>query len=206
MRLAELLALAPAREYRRIPPATLATVATHPPATPPTVATVATVARAKVENRGTDPTALRGRLVDLCRQEGLPDRLAATLPDADLAGCDLLSEAGLRRWLHVLDENARMREGIAPPGWTQASYCRRCGPVRLWQGAPPVVLGCPWCHIRRAGGIVPRPAVACASCTHQRLRPGTSEAGMHGCAKGHGMHYARAQHVCADWRPLGSPP
>ena len=203
MRLAELLALAPARENRRIPPATLATVATLPPATPQTVATVA---RAKVENRGTDPTALRGRLVDLCRQEGLPDRLAATLPDADLAGCDLLSEAGLRRWLHGLHENERMQRGMAPPGWTQASHCERCGPVRLWTGAPLHVIGCPWCHVRRAGGTVPMPAVACATCAHIQLQPGTSDAGMHGCAKGHGLHYANATHACDDWRPAGDQP
>ena len=149
-----------------------------------------------------DHAELRARLVDLCRQEELPDRLAATLPDGDLAGCDLLSDAGLRRWLHVRDENERMREGIAPDGWTQASYCHHCGPVRLWAGAPLHVIGCPWCHVRRAGGTVPRPAVTCATCAHQQ-QPNTSDAGMHGCAKGHGLHYANATHVCDHWRPAG---
>ena len=147
-------------------------------------------------------TELRRRLADLCRREGLPDRLAATLIDADLVGCELLSDEGLRRWLHVLDENRRMRQGLTPPGWMQASYCRRCGPVLLWQGAPPVVLGCPWCHMRRIGGHLPRPAVTCATCAHQQRRADTSTAGMHGCAKGNALHHAHQQHVCADWAPV----
>lgn len=113
-----------------------------------------------------------------------------------------LSDAELRYRLHVLDENARMRHGMAPPGWTQASHCRRCGPVLLWQGAPPVVLGCPWCHVRRAGGPVPRPAVTCATCMHQQLQPSTSEAGMRGCAIGKRMRFARELHRCASWQPV----
>lgn len=147
-----------------------------------------------------DHAELRARLVDLCRQEELPDRLAATLPDGDLAGCDLLSDAGLRRWLHVLDENTRMQQGIAPDGWTQASYCHHCGPVRLWAGAPPHVIGCPWCHVRRTGGTVPRPAITCATCTHQQ-QPNTSDAGMHGCPKGKGLHFALELHPCESWKP-----
>lgn len=152
-----------------------------------------------------DPEALdamRAHLLAICRSHLLPERLVAELPDADLIDCELLSPEGLVRWLHVLDENRRMRQGIAPDGWTHPSYCRRCGPVLLWQGAPPVVLGCPWCHVRRAGGRLPRPAVTCATCTHQQLRPGTSEAGMHGCHKGNGLHHAHQRHACADWRPV----
>ena len=152
---------------------------------------------------------LRATLYRLANAEGLPRAIVDRLTDADLhpdSGAGLLTDEGLRRWLHALAENERMREGIPPDGWTQASYCHHCGPVKLWEGAPLHVLGCPWCHVRRAGGIVPRPLLACASCTRHQQQPNTSEAGMHGCAKGHGMHYARAQHVCADWRPLGSPP
>ena len=136
--------------------------------------------------------------------EGLPRAIVDGLPDGDLDpanGCDLLDDAGLRRWLHVLHESARMQQGIAPDGWTQASHCERCGPVRLWQGAPLHVIGCAWCHVRRAGGIVPRPAVTCATCAHQQPRPGTSDAGMHACAKGRPLHFALELHVCAEWKP-----
>ena len=156
-----------------------------------------------------DHAELRAKLHRIAEAENLPPEIVDGLTAADLHpdnGCDLLDDAGLRRWLHVLAENERMREGIAPPGWVQASYCRRCGPVRLWQGAPPVVLGCPWCHVRRAGGTVPRPAVTCAACTHQQQQPNTSAAGMHGCTRGHGLHFANEQHACDDWRPAGERP
>lgn len=154
-----------------------------------------------------DSPDLRATLRRLAAAEELPRALVDRLTDADLQpdnGAGLLSEEGLRRWLHVLNENARMRQGIAPPGWTQASHCRHCGPVLLWQGAPPVVLGCPWCHVRRAGGHLPHPAVTCATCTHQQPRPDSSEAGMHGCAQGHGLHFACERRACADWRPASN--
>jgi len=145
--------------------------------------------------------ALRAHLLAICRSHALPERLVANLPDAELEGCELLSPEGLVRWVQVLGENERMRKGIAPPGWTQASYCHHCGPVKLWAGAPLHVIGCPWCHVRKAAGQVPRPAVTCATCKHMRRMPQTSPAGMQSCKDGHGMHYAHAEHVCDDWRP-----
>ena len=154
-----------------------------------------------------DHADLRATLRRLAIEEGLPAALVDRVTDADLHpdhGAHLLSDTGLRRWLHVLDENARMRQGMDPPGWTQASYCHRCGPVLLWQGAPPVVLGCPWCHVRRAGGHLPRPAITCATCTHQQLQRDTSEAGMHGCGKGTGMRFALELHPCEGWQPVRS--
>lgn len=111
---------------------------------------------------------LRASLLAICRSHALPERLLANLADAELEGCELLSPKGLARWVQVLAENERMREGIPPPGWTQASYCHHCGPVRLWADAPLHVIGCPWCHVRRAGGQVLRPVVTCATCTHQQ--------------------------------------
>ena len=45
-----------------------------------------------------------------------------------------------------------------------------------------------------------RRTVTCATCMHQQRRPDTSEAGMHGCDRGHRLHYAREQHACADWK------
>ena len=150
---------------------------------------------------GPDVTELRTRLLAICRSHALAERLVANLSDAELEGCELLSPEGLVRWVQVLAENERMRQGIPPDGWTQASHCHHCGPVKLWPGAPLHVIGCPWCHVRRAGGQVPRPSVTCATCTHQQQQPNTSDAGMHGCAKGHGLHFAREQHPCAAWQP-----
>ena len=164
----------------------------------------ATSAKNSAPQTAAEPDALRAKLRELADREGLPLALVDGLTDADLApenGAPMLGDAALVRWLHTRHENARMRQGIVPPGWTQASYCHHCGPVKLWQGAPATVLGCPWCHVRRAGGKVARPVIACASCQHQQLRADTSDAGMHGCARGHGLHYAREQHACADWKP-----
>ena len=156
-----------------------------------------------------DHSDLLAKLRRLAEAENLPPAIVDGLSDADLDpdnGAHLLDDAGLRRWLHVLAENARMRQGIAPPTWTQASYCHHCGPVRLWAGAPPHVIGCPWCHVRRAGGTVPRPALTCATCTHMRRLPQTSPAGMQSCKANHAMHYANEPHTCADWKPTDTTP
>jgi hypothetical protein len=150
-----------------------------------------------------DLAALRANLLAICRSHGLPERLAIELPDADLQGCDELTTDGLLHYMRCRLEREGMMQGTAPRGWNQASYCARCGPILIWPGAPVHdVIGCPWCFIRRSGGTVPRPAVTCASCAHQQRRKDTSDAGMHACAKGHGLHYAHATHVCPDWKPL----
>ncbi len=36
-------------------------------------------------------------------------------------------------------------EGEHPSHYTRTVECARCGPVRLWEGLPDKVLGCPWC-------------------------------------------------------------
>ena len=151
-----------------------------------------------------DHADLRASLYRLADAEGLPRAIVDGLSDADLApdnGCALLDDAGLRRWLYVRAENGEMQRGIAPRDWTQASHCERCGPVRLWVGAPLRVIGCAWCHVRRAGGTVPRPPVTCASCQHRQPRPDTSEPGMHGCRRGHALHFAFDSHTCTAWTP-----
>ena len=151
-----------------------------------------------------DHSDLRAKLRQLAEAENLPPAIVDGLSDADLApdnGCALLDDAGLRRWLYVRAENGEMQRGIAPPGWTQASHCERCGPVRLWTGAPLHVIGCPWCHVRRAGGAVPRPTIACATCQNMRRLPQTGVAGMQSCKANHGMHFANERHTCDDWKP-----
>lgn len=149
-----------------------------------------------------DMAVLRANLLAICRSHLLPERLAVDLPDADLQGCEELTADGLLHFLRCRLERESMQRGIAPAGWTQASHCARCGPILIWQRAPVHdVIGCPWCAIRRAGGTVPRPAVTCATCTHQQRCKDTSDAGMHGCNKGHGLHHAHAAHACPDWKP-----
>ena len=108
-----------------------------------------------------DHADLRATLHRLAIEEGVPGALVDRLTAADLHpdnGAHLLSEAGLRRWLHVIEEDRSMEQGRVPRDWTQPATCRRCGPVLLWPGAPAHVLGCPWCRIRRMGLAVPRPA------------------------------------------------
>ena len=107
-----------------------------------------------------DSPDLRATLRRLAAAEELPRALVDRLTDADLHpdnGVGLLSEAGLRRWLHVIEEARGMEQGRVPRDWTQPASCRRCGPVLLWPGAPAHVLGCPWCRIRRMGLALPRP-------------------------------------------------
>jgi hypothetical protein len=45
-----------------------------------------------------------------------------------------------------------------PAGWTRPVACAGCGPVLLWPDAPDAVIGCPWCHHRKTGRNIPRPA------------------------------------------------
>ncbi len=149
-----------------------------------------------------DLAAMRANLLAICRSHLLPERLAVDLPDDDLQGCEELTADGLLHFLRCRLEREGMQRGIAPAGWTQASHCARCGPILIWQRAPVHdVIGCPWCAIRRAGGTVPRPAITCSTCTHQQRHKDTSDAGMHGCDKGHGLHHAHARLFCPDWKP-----
>jgi hypothetical protein len=52
-------------------------------------------------------------------------------------------------------EDMRQR-GIAPDHYTATTTCKQCGPVPIWQGCPPEVLGCPWCFNRLQGLPLPR--------------------------------------------------
>lgn len=35
--------------------------------------------------------------------------------------------------------------GIVPPHYTAVTDCHHCGPVPIFEGCAPQVLGCPWC-------------------------------------------------------------
>lgn len=46
-------------------------------------------------------------------------------------------------------------EGIAPDHYTATTECRHCGPVPIWEGCLPEVIGCPWCFNRHKGLPIP---------------------------------------------------
>lgn len=86
------------------------------------------------------------------------------------------------------------------------------GQSARWALAPvvhgvPRVLGCPWCHIRRAGLFVPRPKVTCAGCRffeRDLVNPagGQGRCGLPGVDPR--WHFPHERHACADWRLVGS--
>lgn len=42
-----------------------------------------------------------------------------------------------------------MREkGIVPSHYIKDVICQSCGPVKLWEGSPDHVMGCPWCLLK----------------------------------------------------------
>ena len=45
--------------------------------------------------------------------------------------------------------------GAVPTCYTSSTTCSRCGPVPIWEGCPPDVLGCPWCFNRIKGLPMP---------------------------------------------------
>lgn len=101
--------------------------------------------------------ATRAKLLTLAEREGHAPALVHRLPGADLAACVGLADAQLVAYLRALDRGMIMDRGIAPDGYMQAAHCDGCGPVWLWQGAPPRILACPWCFRRKAGKALPRP-------------------------------------------------
>jgi hypothetical protein len=52
---------------------------------------------------------------------------------------------------------ARLK-GEIPDCYTATTTCKHCGPVPIFEGFGPEVLGCPWCFNRRKGLPIPKPA------------------------------------------------
>ena len=105
-------------------------------------------------------TEIRGHLLHLAADAGLPVSLLDALDDDDLRECHGLSDDTLRDWLRLRDHGARMDAGQAPLGYSKAVQCAGCGPVLLWPTCPERVAACPWCFRRKAGKAIPRPSIA----------------------------------------------
>ncbi len=45
-----------------------------------------------------------------------------------------------------LKDSLLIKSGKKPSRWTQASRCRQCGDIKLWDGCPSYVLACPFCN------------------------------------------------------------
>ena len=63
----------------------------------------------------------------------------------------------LEAFAKSLAQRRDMANGKVPNHYTKAAECTHCGPVWLWEDAPDVVMGCPWCFVRVAGKPIPRP-------------------------------------------------
>ena len=88
-----------------------------------------------------------------------PDTILDQLSSQDIADLDrgTLTQREMTCFAKALAARQIRDAGIAPTNYTQAAECDLCGPVWLWAGAPPTVMGCPWCFNRLAGKPIPRP-------------------------------------------------
>jgi hypothetical protein len=129
------------------------------------------------------------------------------MPDADLAEWLGLNDGQRVAFLHLLADTAERHAGRIPEADTAAMHCHHCGPVwvhpSIATALPKVggwarALGCPWCFVRKAGGYIPRPSIACGDCQHFTPDTINPPAGMGTCTSGHGMHYPMTAHRCAE--------
>lgn len=86
-----------------------------------------------------------------------PADVLKTLTPEDLADVQAMADPlpFLRSFACALSATRWRQIGVAPPGWTHAAHCDRCGPVYLWRSVK--VAGCPWCWNRLHGVKIPRP-------------------------------------------------
>jgi hypothetical protein len=146
----------------------------------------------------------------------------AQAPDASAPGVslDALHAATGTDWPEIQDRpeavralarllaiEAQRQRGERPEHYRRPVLCRSCGPVWLWESAPPVLLACPWCLTDHHGARVPRPLVCCATC--DRFIPSETEpaAGLGRC-RGNAPAtqtgpalWAHAVRTCPSWCP-----
>jgi len=149
----------------------------------------------------------RTQLLALAATEWIDPAHVHRLHDLDVAACIGLDARQLAAYLAMLADTAERRAGRVPAGDTAAIHCEQCGPVWMHRtiaevlpvvGGRPRALACPWCFVRKAGGYIPRPPVACESCRHFTPDTLNPPAGMGVCGTGKGMHWAGALHTCGD--------
>lgn len=154
--------------------------------------------------------ATRSAMLELAERLGLDPAIVHCIPTGDLALWAMVPTDALRPYQLALGDTTTRQAGKVPLDDTAAIYCAGCGPVYVHPDIAavlPVVdgwlraLGCPWCAIRKAGGYVPRPRVACASCGS--YDPGTINpaAGVGDCATGHGTRHPMQRHGCDNHHP-----
>ena len=122
-----------------------------------------TVARTALVHDSPDSQDSHAVIVKIRRQlhdvrGNLPAAFVDSIDAEDVLACDGMPPDGLAAYLRALARRLRMADGEVPAGWTRTVGCAGCGPVMLWPDAPHAVIGCPWCHGRKAGRIIPRPA------------------------------------------------
>lgn len=156
---------------------------------------------------------LRARLLAMAGAEWIDAASIHRVHDLDMAACIGLDESQLAAYLSLLDDTAERHAGRVPAGHTAAIHCQLCGPV--WAhpdiaavlpvvGGWPRALGCPWCFVRKVGGYIPRPSVACSGCRHFTPDTINPEAGMGVCEAGNGMYWAMQRHTCGNHSPRNS--
>lgn len=156
------------------------------------------------------PTDMRASLLVLADRPGIDHAAVVRLPSADLPAWATVPTEALPDYLRALGDVATRQAGKVPLDDIAPIHCAHCGPVFVHPAIAaclPVVngwaraIGCPWCAIRKAGGAVPRPRIACETCT--RFQPDTINpvAGVGTCASGHGTHHPMQRHGCGDFQP-----
>lgn len=68
---------------------------------------------------------------------------------------DSMPDAAVEAYALACVWRVLIRQGIAPPEFTEVRACPRCGPVAAPAGLD-CDKGCPWCQNRRTGRPVPR--------------------------------------------------
>ena len=99
-------------------------------------------------------------LVSACEGQPIdPDQAMAYLSADDLRDFEAgeLTLEQLRVYIDAVVERRTRDQGDVPRHYTATTYCRGCGPVWIFEGAPPEVSGCPWCWNRANGRQIPRP-------------------------------------------------
>ena len=64
--------------------------------------------------------------------------------------------AQLEAMKHMVRTAKQIEAGQLPDHYTSTTTCKHCGPVPIWNGCPPEVLGCPWCFNRIKGLQIPK--------------------------------------------------